>query len=453
MQALPQNLDAERSVIGAVLNNNDLLCDVIDIISPDDFYNTGHKELYKSMFDMYNKNIPVDIVTLVNYIGKDKIEAFGGITYLSNLIASVPMACNVRDYAKIIKEKSDKRTIIKSCSDALQKAYDEKIEPKEVVNLIEDELLNVGCNSESRILSDDELMEKTLNMIQKNYSKGGNITGITTGYESLDYAINGLTKGDFVVIAGRPSMGKTCFALNITNNIPENKNAALFELEMSAEKLGARRLASRCFINATRLPRGKLDPQEWEKVVNGSTYISSKNNIFTDTNTGQTVQEIKAKCKKIKLKYGLDIAIIDHIGLITPTNIKENRVNQVTEITRNLKNMAKELDMTVIALSQLSRAPEQRTDHRPILADLRESGSIEQDADLIMFLYRDEYYNKNSEDKGTIEVIIAKQRDGRTGTIKLAYKPEYQLISEFEDMTCVGTFDPAMFNKQEKMSL
>lgn len=448
-QPLPQDIEAEMSLLGAIISKNDSILDVIDFIKPDDFYKDSHKIIYKAMVDMYNKSIGIDPITLGNALGTENLQVIGGATYISNLITITPSSSNIKNYAKIVKEKSDRRKIIKSCEDALGQAFnnDNKTDTKEIINSLEEKLLYVGINSESRILTDSELMEKTLNMIQVNYQNGGDITGISTGYKGLDYVTNGLIKGDFIILAGRPSMGKTCLALNIANNVPKENNIALFELEMSAEKLGARRLAAKSLINATKLPRGKLEPEEWTRVVNNSSLIAGKNNIFTDTTAGQTAQDIRAKCKKIKLKHGLDIVIIDHLTLITPVNLKESRVNQISEITRNLKNMAKDLNIAVICLSQLSRAPEQRSDHRPMLSDLRESGSIEQDADLVMFLYRDEYYNKDTDKKGILECIIAKQRDGRIGTIELSYQPEYQLITEMSDYKCIGTYDPKIFDK------
>lgn len=429
MEALPRNNEAEREVLGAILNNNDCICDVIDILKPEDFYNSAHEFIYKTILDMYGNNIPADLVTLVNQIGPEKIKAVGGISYISGLMASSINSNNANKYAEIIKEKADRRRVIRSCTEALQEARDEEKNIKGVIGGLEDKLLNIGVNRSEKILTDEELMEKTLNMIQTNYEAGGEIPGISTGFKNLDKATGGLRKGDLIIIAGRPSMGKTMFSLNVSDNIVKENKAAIFELEMSAEKLGSRRLASRALINATKLPRGDMSSDEWVRLTKRAGEIATRNNMFTDTTPGITMAEIRAKCKKIKLKYGLDVVVIDHLGLITPTT-KESRVQQVSEITRQGKILAKDLDVAVIMLSQLSRACEARNDKRPMLSDLRESGSIEQDADLVMFMYRDEYYNKEGEKKGILECILAKQRDGRTGTLEFSYMAEYQRITE-----------------------
>lgn len=430
INSVPQNLESEREVIGSILNNNDSICDVIDILKPDDFYNSAHEFIYKTILEMYSNNIPIDLVTIANHIGQEKIKAIGGITYISGLVSSVINSNNAKKYAEIVKDKSDRRRIIRGCTEALQEARDEQKNIKGVIGCLEDKLLNLGTNKSEKILTDEELMEKTLNMIQSNYEAGGEIPGISTGLKNLDKATGGVRKGDLVVIAGRPSMGKTMFSLNVADNIAIKNKVAIFELEMSAEKLGSRRLAAKSLINATKLPRGDMSSEEWVRLTKRASEIATKNNMFTDTTPGIMMTEIRAKCKKIKIKYGLDVVIIDHLGLLTPTNAKESRVQQVSEITRQGKILAKDLDVVVIMLSQLSRACEQRNDKRPMLSDLRESGSIEQDADLVMFMYRDEYYNKESEKKGILECIIAKQRDGRTGTLEFSYMAEYQRITE-----------------------
>lgn len=424
---LPSNVEAENQVLGSILLNNDSLCDAIEIISSDDFYNASNQILYKAMLTMYSNNTPIDIVTLTNFLGEEKLRAIGGMTYITTTLGSVFSSSNIKSYAEIIKDKSDKRKIIKGCQETLVNAYGDK-SIKELIGEL-DGLVSIGIDNKEKVLTDQELMERTLNMVQANYESGGEIPGISTGYKSLDKAIGGLRKGDLVIIAGRPSMGKTCFALNVASNASKKNKAAIFELEMSAEKLGTRRLASEAFVNATKLPRGDMEEKEWLRVTKRANEIAMRNNMFTDTTPGITMAEIKAKCKKLKLKYGLDIVIIDHLGLITPSS-NENRVQQVSEITRQAKIIAKDLDVNMILLSQLSRACEQRNDKRPLLSDLRESGSIEQDADLVMFMYRDEYYNKESEKKSILECIIAKQRDGKTGTLEFGYMAEYQRIAE-----------------------
>lgn len=423
----PHNLEAEMNTIGAVLKDNDVLAD-IDFLKEDDFYNTAHKIIFKTILDMSSKSIPIDTTTLVNELGKAKIKAIGGVTYILKLADSVPSIANTKSYAEIIKNMSDRRKIQNCCYDVISKI--DIADPQQLVGNMENVFLQIGFNGQNKVLNDTELMDKTINKIQESYNNKGQVPGISTGYKKLDFAINGLNRGDLVIIAGRPSMGKTMLALNLVDEIGKNAKVALFELEMSEEKLGIRRLARNTFINSKLLSLGKIKDKDWENITRKAGEMAARNNVFTDTSSDSTINGIKSKCKKIKIKHGLDVAIIDHLQLMESMNPKEPRIQQITEITRQGKKMAKELDMCVIFLSQLSRAPEQRQDHRPILADLRESGSIEQDADVVLFVYRDEYYHPTSKDKGIMEAIIAKQRDGTTGTIKFAVQPQYQLITD-----------------------
>lgn len=428
MDKLPQNLEAEINVLGAIIINNNMLLEVIEILKANDFYSSANKLIYETILGMYKKSIPIDTTTLVNELGLDKVKAVGGASYILKIQDSVPSTANALYYAEIVKNMSDRRLIIKACREAINKACME--EPSKIIEAMESDFLNIGDKRTNKILKDNELMELTLNKLEDNYKLGGGVTGIITGYDKLDLAINGLNKGDLIIIAGRPSMGKTAFGLNLASGAAKLKKIAIFELEMSAEKLGIRRLAALTHINYSKLARGKIDDDKWGTIVNKAGIESEKNNIFTDASAGLTIDEIKARCKKIKLKYGLDAVIIDHLQLIETLEVNQSRTDQVREITKQAKKMAKELDIPVIMLSQLSRAPEQRNDHRPILSDLRDSGSIEQDADVVMFIYRDEYYNPKSEDKGIMECIIAKQRDGCTGTLKFAYDKECQIIRE-----------------------
>jgi replicative DNA helicase len=447
IKALPHSIEAEQQVIGSILTNNESIYDVVDLVRAEDFYRSSHQILYKTMLEMTDKRIPIDMVTLTNTLGADRVQSIGGITYIAQLTASVISSSNIKKHAEIVKEKSDRRKVIKTCNEALQKAYNQENQVKGIIGALEDELLNVGTETEKKILTDEGLMAKTLTMIETNYKNGGDISGLKTGLKTLDQATNGVVKGDLIVIAGRPSMGKTVFALNIADNLAKNSKVAVFELEMSGEKLGARRLAAQTCINATRLPRGKITDKEWALLASKANEIAFRNNMFTDTTAGITMQEIKAKCKKLKIKYGLDVVIIDHLTLITASRKRERRDLEIADITSMAKIMAKDLDVAVILLSQLSRAVEQRADKIPMLSDLRESGTIEQDADLVMLLYRDEYYNLETEKKNILEVIIAKQRDGKTGTIEFSYKPEYQLVTDKPLMTYAGSYDPKIFKE------
>lgn len=430
MQQLPQNIEAERNVLGSILKDNNILIDMIGNITAEDFYNSAHKIIFHTMEEMFKADIPIDITTVVNKLGQDNLASVGGITYLVELGNSIPSTANVKSYIDIVKEKADKRKLIKTCEKALSEAYNEEKKTSSVISLLENELLNIGQIKQNKILTDTELMELTMDIIEKNYNNGGVIPGMSLGITALDKATGGFRKGDMNVIAGRPSMGKSLLMLNLAENLGKQYKTALFELEMSAEKLGIRRLAARSLINSFKLSKGDIEDKDWDKLMQNASDVAALNNIFTDTTPGITMAEIKAKCKKLKIQYGLDLVFIDHLGLITPSS-GNSRNEQIGEITKQGKIMAKDLDICVVFLSQLSRACEQRTDKRPMLSDLRESGNIEQDADAIMLLYRDEYYNRDTEDKGVMECNIAKQRDGNTGVIKLNYRPEYQKITDF----------------------
>ncbi|HID0769532.1 TPA: replicative DNA helicase [Clostridium botulinum] len=423
---LPHNLEAEINILGSILIENDIINDISEILISEDFYSKPNKILYSKMLDMHYKNIAIDTVTLSNTLGTENLKAIGGISYITEIASSVITISNFKSYADIVKDKAKRRKVIQVCHEALEEAKEKDI--KSIAVKLEDALLEINSTKKEEIFTDEELMNDTLAVIQKNYENGGEIPGMKTGLKSLDKATNGLKRGELIVIAGRPSMGKTCLALNIGSNM--GKKVGLFELEMGKEDLGMRRLAAKTLINGYKLQQGKMNDKEWARLSTRANEMAYKNNVFTDTSSCLTMLEIKSKCKKIKIKYGLDVVIIDHIGLIEPSNKNESKNNQISEITRQAKIIAKDLDVAVICLSQLSRAPETRTDKRPILSDLRDSGSIEQDADLIMFVYRDEYYDNETEDKGIMEVIIGKQRNGKTGTLRYAYKPEYQLIAE-----------------------
>lgn len=429
IKALPYSLEAEREVIGAVMQDNDCLCDVVEILMADDFYKTPHKMLYEAVMGMYMQGIPIDLVTMVNSLGAEKLQSVGGMTYISQLIGGVATTKAVKRHAHIVKEMSERRKIIKSCADALEKAYQGEEDSKGIIGSLEDNLLNIGEFKENSIKTDEEIMNKTINMIDENVQRGGGITGLPTGFYSLDKAIGGLNRGRFVVIAARPAMGKSAFALNIAQEVSETNPVLLFSLEMTDTELGIRRLASKALVNAGKLTNGNLPDEDWQTVMRKASIIST-GKMFTDDSAGLTMHDIKARAKKVKLRYGLDVIIIDHIGLIRSTLKSDNKVRQVEEITNGLKIMAKELDVCIIGLSQLSRACEQRSDKRPQLSDLRDSGSIEQDADTVIFLYRDEYYNPETEDKNIVEAIISKNRTGRTGTLKFAWRGEYQKITD-----------------------
>ncbi len=430
VKALPSALEVEQEVLSSLLANNEVVNDVIDILEPEDFYNSTNKLIYEAIIKLYMEDIKPDAVTIANTLGAERISQIGGITYLSNLINSGVNSKNIKKYAEIIKDKSNRRKLIQTGQELIQKAYEEENQVDEIVNTTQDKLLKTTNTNKTDIYTDEELMTHTLETIQERFSNGGEIPGMRTGLRILDNAINGFKRGELNVIAARPSMGKTVFALNIADGLAvQGYKVALFEMEMTPDALGIRRLAARAYIDSIALNRGKLNDEDWNRIGYKSSEIASKNNMFTDCSVNLSVADIKARSKKIKQKYGLDVIVIDHLTLMKMSK-RERRDLEVADVTMNLKFLAKEIDVTVILLSQLNRGVEQRADKRPMLSDLRESGAIEQDADLIMFLYRDEYYNPESSDKGTMEVNIAKQRNGKTGVLKFIYKEEYQLIKE-----------------------
>lgn len=426
----PAALEVEQQLLSALLVNTEAMNDVIDILSSNDFYRTDNQVIFESLKELYMTDVKPDITTVANKIGADKLAEIGGITYLSQLISSGIGSTNVKSYAQIIKEKSNRRKLIQAAQELMEKAYLEEVEITEIINSTQDKLLETTNVNESYIYTDEKLMNHTLNTVQDRFENGGEIPGMRTGLKLLDNAINGFKKGELNVIAARPSMGKTVFALNLADGLAAQGNkVALFEMEMTPEALGMRRLAAKALVDSIKLNRGQLNDNEWERIGRKTSEIAYRNNMFTDCSVNLSIEDIKARSKRIKQKHGLDVIVIDHLTLMKMPKLSRRDL-EVGYVTMNLKALAKELDVTIILLSQLNRGVEQRADKRPMLSDLRESGSIEQDADLVMFLYRDEYYNPESEQKGVMETNIAKQRNGKTGVLKFAYKEEYQLITE-----------------------
>lgn len=432
IKQLPNNLHVEESLIGYLIKDSQKIIEVIDILSPYDFYGTINKELYETICKMYKKDIPIDLVTLLSELGKEKVKAIGGATKISQLVAEA-INSNVKAYADIIKELSIKRKIIESCTVAIEETHKDKLKPNEIINKLESSFINTELSNE-KTYSIEEVLLDTVNAVEENFKNGGKITGISTGFRKLDNAINGLVKKDLIVLAARPSMGKTAMLLNIAKNIDREHKVAIFELEMSKEKLGNRLLSAKTAINSKNLSRGKIKENDFSRILAASSNYIAKNNIFINTNNSMSILDIKTECKRLKIKYGLDVVFIDHLGYLKPINPNAPRVQQVGEITKQAKAIAKELDVSVVLLSQLSRAVEQRQDKHPQLSDLRDSGNIEEDTDTVLFLYRDDYYaereKRTSSKPDTIEVGIAKNRDGEAGWLDLKFSGEYQLIWE-----------------------
>ena len=424
-KALPFNSEIEAEVLGAIIIDNNKILDALEILKADDFYKDKHRYIYKAIEKLYKDNKNVDMITLMMEL-KPVLDAIGGITYISALTSST-MGRKIKDHCEILKELSNKRQVIKECTIAIEKVHNGNIS-KEIITEFENNILSIQ-SEKSQIMKIDEVMAKTLSFVEDNYRRGGGIIGMECGLKTIDEATDGFIKKDLVVIAARPSIGKTLLAMQIGDGLSKKNKVAIFELEMSEESLGVRQLASKSMINGVKLRRGDLNDKEWANITSASASISNRH-LWLDTTSSQTIFDIKAKCKRLKMQNGLDSIIIDHIGLLSQTSSSISRNDHIGEITRQCKTMAKELDINVIILSQLNRGVEMRADKRPVMSDLRESGNIEQDADLILFLYRDQYYNPETEDRNILEVNIGKQRNGKTGNLKLFCDLGIQVIAD-----------------------
>lgn len=422
-----KSIEAEIEVLGAILVKPKLIETCVMSLKIEDFYLEKHKKLYKGILNLYYEGKDISVTTLIEEITREKLKEVGGISYISELITS-GLPVNIEGHIEILKEKSYRRKIMMALNKGLKYIQNEKIKAFEIAGKIQNDLLEDEEFSKRKILSDEDLFSKTLDKIEKIYNSKGNMFGMKTGFYKFDSVTNGLQKGELVVIGGRPSMGKTATALSIAEGLADNgSNVLLFEMEMTEESLGIRRFAARSNIKASKISSAKLNDVEFTKLINTFNEFSKRGRIFTDCSSYQDILKIKSKCNGLKISKGLDVVIIDHLGLMDMSK-GENRVQAVGEVTRSLKLLAKELDICIILLCQLSRAVEQRRDKIPMLSDLRESGNIEQDADLVMFIYREDYYDNECENKDVICWVIAKQRNGKTGTLEFKYLDEFQRI-------------------------
>lgn len=447
IQTVPQSIRAEQHLLGAILNDSNKIIDAIGVVNEDDFYKDAHKIIFKGMKDLFSENKKIDIITLAEKL-KDVLTEVGGLTYISELAGSI-VGNNVKEYSEIIREKANKRRIIKTATKLIEDCYKDKETTTNLVNTVEDELFKVSLNKVNKMESFDKILESTVTHIEdayKNKDFNNGVTGIDTGFRDINRITGGLQKQDFIVLAARPSMGKTTLAVNIVTNISKTKVVAMFSLEMSKEQLTRKVIASTAHIDLLKINTGNLDDKDWTNIGHASGPLAGRK-LFIDDTAALTVSEIKAKAKKIKLQHGLDLIVVDYLQLMRGKG--ENRTQEISGISRGLKQIGKDLDVTVIALSQLSRAPEARTNHRPMLSDLRESGSIEQDADIVMFLYRDEYYDKDTEDKNIAELIFAKNRNGIAKTVKLGWLGQFQQFGQL-DYVHEGSFNPDAFKKDKK---
>lgn len=433
--SIPHNLEAEQSVIGSMLIDKSSIVESMEILKVDDFYRESHKVIFEAILDLYKRDIAVDIITLTESLkSKSKLEAAGGITYISELSGSIVSTVNLQSYIKIIKDKSTLRKLIKASTKIIEESYNNQNNVEKTIDMAEKSIFDLSNN---RKVSDFEPMNVVLERgfleIERLFNNKGQTTGVASGFRELDAKTSGFQKGDMVLVAARPSMGKTTFALNIAEYaaLREGKKVAIFSLEMSKEQLAYKLLCSEAHIDMLKLRTGNLEDKDWENIARASGPLAEAK-IFIDDTAGISIMEMRSKCRRLKIEHGIDIIIIDYLQLMSGGRSSESRQQEVSEISRFIKSLAKEMQCPVIALSQLSRAPEARSDHRPMLSDLRESGSIEQDADIVMFLYRDEYYNKETEEKNVAECIIAKQRNGPTGTIKLAWMGQFSKFGNLD---------------------
>ena len=424
----PHNIEAEQAVLGCMLLDADVIPTVTELIKSEDFYRDDHKEICEAIIDITEKAGPVDIITVSEQLQlRGTLDSIGGLDYLASITGAVPTTANARHYAKIVEEKALLRRLIKAAADISGMSYEASEEAAFVLDRAEKSIFDIlQKRSTQGFTHIKDVLLETFSRLEELYNSKGFITGIPTGFNDLDFKMSGLQNSDLVLIAARPGMGKTAMALNIAQYAAVQKHVpvAIFNLEMSKDQLVNRMLCSEVMVDSHKMRTGKLEDDDWKKIAQALAPLSEAP-IYIDDTPGISVMDIRAKCRRLKLEKNLGLIVIDYLQLMQGRGKIENRQQEVSEISRSLKILAKELNIPVVTMSQLSRGPESRTDHRPMLSDLRESGAIEQDADIVMFLYRDDYYNPDTEKKNIAEVIVAKHRNGSTGTIELRWFGEY----------------------------
>ena len=432
----PHDEDAEQAVLGSMLTDNDAVMAAVEVLKEDAFYREDNKIIYQAILNLYSKSEPIDIITLKDELeSMGKFEQVGGFEYLASLPDKVPTTANVQKYIKIVEEKSVLRNLIKTANEIIELGYNPTEDVEDIMDGAEKKIFDImqSKNTKSYTPIKDVLVESFTNL-EKLYNQKQHVTGVPTQFYDLDDKTAGLHGSELILVAARPAMGKTAFALNIATNaaLRANVPVAIFSLEMSKDQLVNRMLCSEAMVDSNKVRTGKLDEEDWTKLAEAIGPLSEAG-VYIDDTPGISVMEIRTKCRKLKMEKNIGLVVIDYLQLISGSNKRNgSREQEISEISRSLKVLAKELNVPVIALSQLSRAVEQRDDHRPMLSDLRESGAIEQDADIVMFLYRDDYYNKESAEKDIAEVIIAKQRGGSTGTVKLYWMGNYTKFVNIE---------------------
>ena len=442
----PHSTEAEQSVLGALMLNNDAWFDVADIVTAPDFYRPQHQIVFEAMAALSSNNQPLDAVTVSEALqARGLLDKAGGIAYLAELVESTPGASNAAAYARIVRDRSTVRKLIAVASRISERAFlPEGKSDEELLDLAEQEVFEIA---EERVKNDgpvevNPLLERAVKRVQDLSKSQGGLTGMPTGFKDLDYLTTGLQPSDLIIVAGRPSMGKTSFAMNMVEHAIINNNAAtlVFSLEMPADQLVMRMLSSLARIDFSRMRSGELDEKDWDRFIGAAGQLRDKP-LHIDDSAALTANEMRARARRIARQYkdsGLGLIVVDYLQLMRGSGKPENRTTEISEISRSLKALAKEMRCPVVAAAQLNRALETRTNKRPIMADLRESGAIEQDADLILFVYRDEVYNKETEDKGVAEIILGKQRNGPVGTVKLSFLNQ---LVRFEDHVDSGRYD------------
>lgn len=434
----PHDIEAEQAVLGSMLTDKDAVISAIEILRPEDFYREDNKAVYSSILNLYSKAEPIDIITVkAELVSEGKFEQVGGLEYLAGLPDKVPTTANVERYISIVEEKSILRSLIKTSNELIDLGYSQQEEVDAIIDQAEKRIFDMikNRNQKGYIPIKDVLVE-SFAQLEKLYNQKGMVSGIPTGFTELDYKTSGLNNSDLILIAARPAMGKSALAINIATNAAMKSNVPVivFNLEMSKEQIGNRILCSEAMVDSAKIRTGKIEEEDWVKLASAIGPLSEAP-IYIDDTPGISIMEIRAKCRKLKLEKNIGLIVIDYLQLIQGTGKRgASREQEISEISRSLKILAKELDVPVIALSQLSRAAEQRSDHRPMLSDLRESGAIEQDADIVMFIYRDDYYNPETDKKNIAELILAKHRGGSTGTVELLWLGNYTKFVNIDKM-------------------
>ncbi|MFA5088870.1 MAG: replicative DNA helicase [Candidatus Omnitrophota bacterium] len=433
----PQNVDAEKSVLGAMLIDNEAIGLAIEILDVSWFYEESHRKIYSSVLELYNNHKNVDLITLSNQLkSTGELDSVGGVSYLTELIDFVPTSANVDHYAHIVKEKGILRRLIKNATQIVNEGYESKSDVNEIVDTAERLIFEVAdIDQRRKAIHIKELVKQSIETIDNLYQRKEHVTGLPTGFIEFDRMTSGFQKSDLIIIAGRPSMGKSALAVSIAEHVSVDlkKGVAIFSLEMSKEQLVQRMLCSQARVDAHKVRSGFLSPSDWPKLTAAAGKLSEAP-IYIDDTPGISAIELRAKSRRLKLSYDIELIVLDYLQLMRSSYRVDSRQQEISEISRSIKALSRELNIPIIALSQLSRAVESRQDHRPQLSDLRESGAIEQDADLVTLLIREEYYMPTEENKGIAELIIAKQRNGPVGTVKMAFIKQFM---RFENLARV----------------